>query len=39
TYGDFCYTPAKGFRGKDSFSYVVRDSLATILPLPPCLFR
>ncbi|MBO7151070.1 MAG: S-layer homology domain-containing protein [Clostridia bacterium] len=33
TYGDFCYTPAKGFRGKDSFSYVVRDSFGNYSPI------
>ncbi|MFA5561538.1 MAG: S-layer homology domain-containing protein [Eubacteriales bacterium] len=25
TYGDFTYTPKAGFKGRDSFSYVVRD--------------
>ena len=33
TYGDFCYTPAKGFRGKDSFSYVVRDCYGNYSPI------
>lgn len=32
-YGDFCYTPASGFRGKDSFSYVVRDSFGNYSPI------
>ena len=25
-FGDFCFTPKKNFKGKDSFTYVVRDS-------------